>query len=172
MKLPSVAIYAFAAIALLTGESEARLGAHRRLGLYFSPNGRGASGRGGPGGGFSAGAGYDELDNEDVGGWGFSGNPRGSGGFAGNGMTVPFADETDELDNEGVGSPWGNNQVSGPGRGWDKRSGMPNLELPYFGKANDELDNEDVGGWGFSGNPRGSGFTAGNGVTNPIQLRL
>ena len=106
MKLPSVAIYAFAAIALLTGESEARLGAHRRLGLYCSPNGRGASGRGGPGGGFSAGAGYDELDNEDVGGWGFSGHPRGSGGFAGNGMTVPFADEADELDNEDVGG-WG-----------------------------------------------------------------
>ena len=147
MKLPSVAIYAFAAIALLTGESEARLGAHRRLRLYFSPNGRGASGRGGPGGGFSA----------------------------GNGLTNPY----DELDNEGVGSPWGNNQVSGPGRGWDPRSGMPNLELPYFGKANDELDNEDVGfrdknkgHWGFSGNPRGSGGFAGNGVTNPIQVRL
>ena len=110
-------------------------------------------------------------------------------------------------------------QVSGPGRGWDPRSGMPNLELPYFGKANDELDNEDVGKfyfspngrgasgrggpgggfsagngltnpydeldnedvgfrdknkghWGFSGNPRGSGGFAGNGVTNPIQVRL
>ena len=100
-----------------------------------------ASGRGGPGGGFSA----------------------------GNGMTNPY----DELDNEGVGSPWGNNQVSGPGRGWG--GNMPNIELPYFGKANDELDNEDVGfrnknkgHWGFSGHPRGSGGFAGNGMTVPF----
>ena len=99
MKLPSVAIYAFAAIALLTGESEARLGAHRRLRLYFSPNGRGASGRGGPGGGFSAGNGltnpYDELDNEDVGNRVYCGRCMGPG--------------YDEAEDEYiVGSPWGN----------------------------------------------------------------
>ena len=89
MKLPSVAIYAFAAIALLTGESEARLGAHRRLGHWgFSGHPRGSGGFAGNGMTVPF---ADELDNEDVGGhWGFSGNPRGSGGFAGNGVTNPI----------------------------------------------------------------------------------
>ena len=80
----------------------------------------------------------NKLDNEDVGfrnknkgHWGFSWHPRGSGGFAGNGMTVPSADEAEA---EYIGSPWGNNQVSGPGRGW-RGSPRPNIELPFFGRA-------------------------------------
>merc|ERR1719421_2475802 len=76
MKLISAAAYALAAIALISGQSEAR----RKGGWVFT-----GRGRGGPQGGFTAGRGYDL--SEDVGGrkggWVFTGRGRGGpqGGF-------------------------------------------------------------------------------------------
>ena len=71
MKLISTAAYALAAIAIISGQSEARLGAPsevvggRKAGWVFS-----GRGRGGPQGGFTAGRGYDLDEGVGKGVWG------------------------------------------------------------------------------------------------------